>query len=387
MRRSTRLFRLSAGVALAALLVNALPAAALAQQALPPLPPAPGDAAPDQSQNDPPARVGRIAQISGAVSFRNQGDTQWSAASPNYPVISGNSFWTEPAASARLDISNSRIALAERTELTVNTLDTAGLQAVAAQGETYYHLRNLAPNEAWTILTPRGAVRLTAPGRYGIVVGTTEQPTLVTVIDGAAQIDAPNVALTVNAGQTATITGTDPFQGSIGPAIRTAFLNARLEAERPPPAGVPRQILSMPGSEDLAYTGSWAEAPEYGQVWYPPVSPGWVPYREGHWAYVAPWGWTWVDNAPWGFAPFHYGRWIEIGGRWAWTPGTVTVAAPPVYAPALVTFIGISAGGSQPESPWGPPSPRARSAGCRSPRMNRTIPGIMPRRSMSGRST
>ena len=87
-----------------------------------------------------------------------------------------------------------------------------------------------------------------------------------------------------------------------------------------------------------------APAPEYGQVWYPPVSPGWVPYRQGHWAYVAPWGWTWIDDAPWGFAPFHYGRWVQIGGRWAWTPGAVAVAEPPVYAPALVAFIGIGAG-------------------------------------------
>ena len=67
-----------------------------------------------------------------------------------------------------------------------------------------------------------------------------------------------------------------------------------------------------------------------------------MPYREGSWAYVAPWGWTWVDSAPWGFAPFHYGRWAEIGGRWGWVPGGA-VGAPPVYAPALVTFLGVGA--------------------------------------------
>ena len=100
----------------------------------------------------------------------------------------------------------------------------------------------------------------------------------------------------------------------------------------------------MPGGEDLTATGSWAEAPEYGAVWYPPVAADWVPYREGHWAYVSPWGWTWIDNASWGFAPFHYGRWVEIGNRWGWTPGTAQVSRPPVYAPALVTFLGIAGG-------------------------------------------
>jgi len=348
MRKSPRLFRLTATVALTALLSDSvLPFAVLAQPAPPPLP-APGSGRPDLSQPDPPERVGRIAGMSGTVSFHNAGDTQWSAATINYPVSSGNAFWTEPSSVARLEVSDSRIAMAGGTEFDVAKLDVAGLQGVAAQGEIYLHLRDLAPNEVWSIQTPRGEVRLSVEGRYGIVVGTTDQPTLITVIDGAAQLDGPGVSLQLAAGQTATITGTDSFQSSVGPALRDAFLTATLEAERPPPAqaaAVPTQtVYAMAGGSELASTGSWSQAPEYGQVWYPPVSASWVPYREGHWAYVAPWGWTWIDDAPWGFAPFHYGRWIQIEGRWAWTPGEVAVHERPVYAPALVTFIGIGAG-------------------------------------------
>jgi hypothetical protein len=344
MRRNPRLFRLATSVALGALLCDAAwPLAAVAQPP-PPLPPAQGQ--PDQNQADPPARVGRIAAITGAVSFHNQGDTQWSAASVNYPVSSGNAFWTEPSAETQLEISDSRIALAGGSEFDVYTLDASGLQGVAMQGETYMHLRDLAPNEAWSVQTPRGLVHLGGEGRYGIVVGTTDQPTLITVLDGSAQIEGPGVSLQIAAGQTATINGTDTFQGNIGPVSPDAFLTERLNAERPPPsvASVPPQVAVMPGGADLYGVGSWSQAPEYGQVWYPPVSPGWVPYREGHWAYVAPWGWTWIDDAPWGFAPFHYGRWLQVGGRWGWTPGDAAVSGPPVYAPALVTFIGIGAG-------------------------------------------
>ena len=69
-----------------------------------------------------------------------------------------------------------------------------------------------------------------------------------------------------------------------------------------------------------------------------------MPYREGSWAYVGPWGWTWVDSSPWGFAPFHYGRWAQFGGRWGWIPGTAVGGGyRPVYAPALVTFLGVGA--------------------------------------------
>jgi hypothetical protein len=345
MRRNPRLFRLTSSVAVSALLWDAAwPLAAMAQPAPPPLPPAQGQ--PDQNQADPPARVGRVAAITGAVSFHNAGDTQWSTASVNYPVSSGNAFWTEPSAQTQLEISDSRIALAGGSEFDIYALDASGLQGVAALGETYIHLSDLAPNETWSVQTPRGLVHLGGAGRYGIVVGTTEQPTLVTVLDGSAQIEGPGVSLQVGAGQTATITGTDSFQGSVGPAVRNAFLTERVNAERPPPApaSVPAQVAAMPGGVDLYGVGSWSPAPDYGQVWYPPVSQGWVPYRDGHWAYVAPWGWTWIDNAPWGFAPFHYGRWLQVDGRWGWTPGEAAAAGPPTYAPALVAFLGIGAG-------------------------------------------
>ena len=62
----------------------------------------------------------------------------------------------------------------------------------------------------------------------------------------------------------------------------------------------------------------------------------------GHWGWVGAYGWTWVDDAPWGFAPFHYGRWAYIGNRWGWCPGPIAVR--PVYAPALVAFVGGGVG-------------------------------------------
>jgi hypothetical protein len=76
----------------------------------------------------------------------------------------------------------------------------------------------------------------------------------------------------------------------------------------------------------------------YGTVWRPPVAYGWAPYRYGHWAWVNPWGWTWVDDAAWGFAPFHYGRWAYVSNGWYWVPGPIVRR--PVYAPALVAFVG-----------------------------------------------
>ena len=123
----------------------------------------------------------------------------------------------------------------------------------------------------------------------------------------------------------------------------------------------------MTGAEDLDRYGRWETAPEYGTVWIPTavVAADWAPYRHGRWAWSRHWGWTWVDDAPWGFAPFHYGRWVSWGGRWCWSPGPYVHR--PVYAPALVGWVGggsVSVGisvGHRPPPPrfgWYPLAPR-----------------------------
>jgi hypothetical protein len=110
----------------------------------------------------------------------------------------------------------------------------------------------------------------------------------------------------------------------------------------------------MIGVEDLDDNGTWMVIAGYGPAWSPSRVPaGWAPYRFGRWAWVAPWGWTWIDDAPWGFTPFHYGRWAFVQARWVWIPGAIV--ARPVYAPALVVFVG----GSSPDNvAWFPLGPR-----------------------------
>jgi hypothetical protein len=338
-------FRLTAMVAAASLvLAQLMPRPAIAQ-GLPPQPP-PG-AQDQQAAGDPPERVGRLARVNGTVSFHTLDEEQWSPATVNYPVTSGNSFWTDANAQAEIEVSASRMTMAPGTELDIATLNNTALEATEPQGELYLRLRAATPDETYAVQTPRGVVTLSVPGRYSVAAGDTQAPTAVTVIEGAAQITGPDLSLQVGPNQTATVIGADTFQGEIGPAQRDPFLTAMLDRERPPRSQAvapPPAVAAMPGGEDLAAYGTWTDSPQYGQVWYPQVAPDWVPYREGRWSYVAPWGWTWVDSDPWGFAPFHYGRWVDIDGRWGWYPGVpVGVAPAPVYAPALVTFFGVGA--------------------------------------------
>jgi hypothetical protein len=345
MRADTSLFRFSAGLAVAGLLLGPLSTTPAAAQPAPP--PQAGDAA---SLADPPARVGRLARLSGTVSFRPTSTDPWNAATPNYPVTSGNCVWTEPQAGADIEIGASRLALDGATEFDIDRLDDAELAATLGQGLAYLHLRDPAPDSVVTLRTPRGTVTIGQAGRYLIAAGDAATPTRVTAVDGAAQIDGAGVSLAVGPGQTATISGSDHFEGSVGPLVQEPFLSGQLARERPAAvsqgAAPPPVVLQMTGAQPLLETGEWDNVPEYGRVWYPPVARDWVPYRSGHWAWVSPWGWTWVDQAPWGFAPFHYGRWVEHGDRWGWVPAdaAIEVSGPPVYAPALVSWVDVAAG-------------------------------------------
>ncbi|HVJ41920.1 MAG TPA: DUF6600 domain-containing protein [Dongiaceae bacterium] len=324
-----------------------------------------------RADDDPPSLVGRLAVIDGTVSFHTKDETTWSAATPNYPITTGNALWADNGSHAVIQLGANDVNLGPQTELDVDRLDEQVFQASLPQGTVYLNLRGLSNGDQIQIATPRGTVNITQPGRYEVFSGDQSHPSTVTVLEGAAQVTGDNnLNLPVAAGQTGVLS--DNGQGgavtaNLAPVQGDDQLVAWARSREPQAAPPPQEAAAMTGSQDLGNYGTWSASPDYGNVWYPQVAADWVPYRSGHWAWVAPWGWTWVDDAPWGFAPFHYGRWVRIGPRWAWAPRpVVVVGAPivPIYAPALVTFVGdiagvgvaVSLGG--PSVGWVPLGPR-----------------------------
>ncbi|MDQ6924177.1 MAG: hypothetical protein M3Z74_08375, partial [Pseudomonadota bacterium] len=55
---------------------------------------------------DPPARVARLANIGGAVSFSPAGEDEWVFAIPNRPLITGDRVWADAGARAELQIGS-----------------------------------------------------------------------------------------------------------------------------------------------------------------------------------------------------------------------------------------------------------------------------------------
>ena len=79
------------------------------------------------------------------------------------------------------------------------------------------------------------------------------------------------------------------------------------------------------GTADLAYYGSFFNAPGYGMCWQPYFAGmGWDPFMDGAWSFYPGWGFGWVSAYPWGWVPYHSGNWVFLPGfGWAWQPGGV----------------------------------------------------------------
>lgn len=318
------------------------------------------------AQSDPPGRVGRLNYVIGTVSFRPGDVNDWAPAEINRPLTTGDNLWVDEGARAELHIGTAALRLNSRTAFEFLNLDDQSAQIRLTEGSLYVRLRFLDDRETFEIDTPNMAFSLLRTGDYRIDVNPDTQVTTVTVRGGEGEVTSGNQAFPVRPGEQAQVSGDDQpsFQTLGAPPFDEwdswCAARDRREDQSPSARYVSREMV---GYEDLDDNGYWRNVPDYGAVWVPrSVAVGWAPYRFGHWAWVEPWGWTWVDDAPWGFAPFHYGRWAYIG-YWAWVPGPVAVR--PVYAPALVAWVGgprfslaIGVGGGVAGVGWFPLGPR-----------------------------
>lgn len=296
-----------------------------------------------QTQNDPPGRVGRLAFVDGTVSFHDDEEDGWTKAVVNTPLTTGDAIWTEPNARSEVSLAGTRIRLDGSTELDMTQIDDRQVRLQLAQGRLDVKSTQLDTPQPYEIVTPRGTISLQQQGDYYVEAGSQQDPTRLGVRSGAAQIQGLNgQTLAVRPGEVGEVYGDGSSMqlktvraAPPAPAASWAARDRQVVYEQPPqylPAG-------MTGYEDLNAYGNWVNDGSYGQVWVPRSTPaGWAPYRTGHWSYVKPWGWTWIDEQPWGFAPYHYGRWANSNNRWVWVPPQREER--PVYAPALVAFVG-----------------------------------------------
>ena len=241
-----------------------------------------------------------------------------------------------------MTIGSAAVRLNSRTNFAFLNLDDRTTQIQVSVGSVSVRLRRLADDESFEIDTPQMALTLLRPGEYRVDVNEEGDATVVGVRGGSAEATAGSQAYTMKPLEQLRASGTDQVVFDERPIpTADAFDNFCEGRDRREDTSQSAKYVSrdVPGYSDLDNSGAWRQDPQYGPVWVPAgVQPDWAPYHYGHWAWVAPWGWTWVDDAPWGYAPFHYGRWVFVAGAWGWVPGPIV--ARPVYAPAMVAWVG-----------------------------------------------
>ncbi len=319
-----------------------------------------------QAQDDPPGRVGRIAELQGGVSVYDHEQGSWAGAERNRPVTGGDRLSTGSGGRAEVRIGSTTLRLGGNSELEFLRLDDDRVAVQLHAGALALRLRSREAAEETEVLTAEARLLPQRAGHYR--VDRLDDTSFAGAWRGELRVDAAGGPV-VTTGQRAAIDRLRGGELRIGwttlPSDGFANWVAR-DDERDERSASSRYVSpEMTGAEDLDRYGRWNTHPEFGAIWFPlEVSAGWEPYRRGHWAWVRPWGWTWVDDAPWGFAPFHYGRWVMWDGRWGWLPGAYV--ARPVYAPALVAFGGagggvgwsVSIGIGAPPAVWAPLPPR-----------------------------
>ncbi|SOE94470.1 FecR family protein [Burkholderia sp. D7] len=309
----------------------------------------PSPTAPAASVIDPPGRVARLNYLDGSVTMEPAGATDWAYAELNRPLTTGDQLWADTGARGELHVGSTALRLNQQTALSIVDIDDKNLQLKVTQGALSTRVRALPPGQTVEIDTPNVAMQASSPGEFRVDVAPDGSSTTVTLRSGTANLYGDGGVFQMTAGQQITFIGVNLQQQPGGPApAPDAFDQWVISRDRAEDASASARYVSreIPGYEDLDANGTWRSDPNYGEVWVPTVAvtTQWAPYHQGHWTWIAPWGWTWIDDAPWGFAPFHYGRWAYLGNAWAWVPGPVVVAQP-VYAPALVAFVGGGGGG------------------------------------------
>jgi hypothetical protein len=314
--------------------------------------------------DDPPDRVARLSFLRGEVSFQPAGGDEWTQASLNRPLGTGDRIYTDRDARTEMEIGAATLRLDQQSSFDLLNLDDNVAQVELTEGVLNLHVRRVFEGQTYEVDTPTLAFVINQPGDYRIDIAPDGSSSMITVFTGAGDVYGENNAsYSVRAGQSYRFRDSSLTDYEVldlpRPDDFDGWVDTRINRYQNSPS---RSYVSedVIGYADLDDYGGWSDVPEYGNVWYPTtVEAGWAPYRSGHWAWIDPWGWTWVDNNAWGFAPFHYGRWAYVGNRWGWCPGPVNVR--PIYAPALVGFvggagwgIGVNVGGPVGWFPLGP---------------------------------
>jgi len=182
------------------------------------------------AQADPPGRVARMSYLYGTASFRPAGVDDWAPADFNRPLTTGDSAFVDFDGTVELQFGTGALLAGSSTALDILNLDDNNAQLRLTQGTLVIRLRSLGDQDTFEVDTPNLAFSLLRPGEYRIQVKPDISTTFVTVRGGEGELNGPNQAFTVHAGEQAQVAGADqPTYQTVGAPPRDTLDNFSLQ--------------------------------------------------------------------------------------------------------------------------------------------------------------
>jgi hypothetical protein len=279
-------------------------------------------------------RYARLGEFEGPVEVQLQAADGWMPAERNLPLP--EMAWIRTGAGARVEIEfddggvwrlgpESQGEISDCTRLstgqrvTLLSLDR-GLAYFTGKPGTDDSL-SLALPGAQAIFTRAAHLRLEA----------REEWSRIAVLEGAVRFSSPAAEIDLSQGVSARVEPGNRERFSLERKIPELDLD-RWSAARDKvleSTTAQRHVLERYGLADLDAAGTWIDTEQFGAVWKPKVSDGWIPFRAGRWRWYGALGFAWVGDEPWGWLPYHYGRWAmsqTLG--WVWAPSVSQVFRP-----------------------------------------------------------
>jgi hypothetical protein len=315
-------------------------------------------AADDEEEGDEydvKARVVRISLITGDVTLKRAGNTDWERAKLNFALVEGDTISTgsndtQSRVEIQIDARNF-VRLGSNSMLKIVTLRDEGVALGVAEGTVTVRLAKFdREHEYFEVDAPKSTLSAEKTGLYRVDVSREGRVRLSARDGGRARIYSETSGFALRDGRTAELmyegadagdwefvatNAADPWD--LWVSEREHYLAERLRYD------TQYYDQYVWGAEDLDAYGNWTYTTDYGWIWHPHQSAvngyhDWAPYRYGTWCWVSPYGWTWVGYEPWGWAPYHYGRWVYYNNYWAWCPRSHYYRHRSWWRPALVAF-------------------------------------------------
>jgi len=290
------------------------------------------------AQSDSTIVAAHVSFDGGGVKILEDGASDATVASLNWPVLPGDTIWTT---SGRAEVQ----------------IDEATVLRMAPNSQVF--VASLAPSlrtfridsgtvEVRAFSTPGLGIQTSSltfvpeePGAYRVEVDASS--TRAIVRQGRAGVPQANGDLTVSPGMMVTSnTAVTNVIVSIATSVNDDDFDAWNDTRDMAlgTSATDKRVSPILAANALDVYGRWLNSDKYGLVWAPDEPPTWSPYSLGSWALSPLYGPMWVSSEPWGWAPYHYGRWVydAIYG-WIWIPDQGVAS----WVPALVTLIPVAA--------------------------------------------